>query len=71
MFGLPWRALGLGGTIPFLGLFGRAYPEAQFVVTGPRGPGNNAHVPDEWLHLEQTERVTEAVARIIDAHARS
>lgn len=71
VFGLPWRALGLGGTIPFLGLFGRAYPDAQFVVTGPRGPGNNAHVPDEWLHLRQTERVTEAVARIIDAHARS
>ncbi|WP_199429063.1 M20/M25/M40 family metallo-hydrolase [Qaidamihabitans albus] len=69
VFGKPWRALGLGGTIPFLGLFGRAYPDAQFVVTGPRGPGNNAHVPDEWLHLEQTERVTEAVARILHAHA--
>lgn len=71
VFGLPWRALGLGGTIPFLGMFGRAYPDAQFVVTGPRGPGNNAHVPDEWLHLPQTERVTEAVARIVHAHARS
>ncbi|MCP2255949.1 Acetylornithine deacetylase/Succinyl-diaminopimelate desuccinylase [Prauserella aidingensis] len=71
VFGLPWRALGLGGTIPFLGLFGHAYPDAQFVVTGPRGPGNNAHVPDEWLHLEQTERVTEAVARILDAHAKA
>ncbi|MEU6645003.1 M20/M25/M40 family metallo-hydrolase [Saccharomonospora sp. NPDC046836] len=69
VFGKPWRALGLGGTIPFLGLFGRAYPDAQFVVTGPRGPGNNAHVPDEWLHLDQTERVTEAVARILHAHA--
>ncbi|MBK1784684.1 M20/M25/M40 family metallo-hydrolase [Prauserella cavernicola] len=69
VFGRPWRALGLGGTIPFLGLFGRAYPDAQFVVTGPRGPGNNAHVPDEWLHLDQTARVTEAVARILHAHA--
>ncbi|MBN6035746.1 M20/M25/M40 family metallo-hydrolase [Amycolatopsis sp. 195334CR] len=69
VFGEPWRALGLGGTIPFLGLFAEAYPDAQFVVTGPRGPGNNAHVPDEWLHLEQTERVTEAVARILHAHA--
>lgn len=69
VFGKPWRALGLGGTIPFLGLFGRAYPDAQFVVTGPRGPGNNAHVPDEWLHLPQTARVTEAVAHILHAHA--
>lgn len=69
VFGVPWRALGLGGTIPFLGQFGKAYPRAQFVVTGPRGPGNNAHVPDEWLHLPQTERVTEAVARILHTHA--
>ncbi|AXB46369.1 M20/M25/M40 family metallo-hydrolase [Amycolatopsis albispora] len=69
VFGQPWRALGLGGTIPFLGLFAETYPDAQFVVTGPRGPGNNAHVPDEWLHLAQTERVTEAVARILHAHA--
>ncbi|WP_020669218.1 M20/M25/M40 family metallo-hydrolase [Amycolatopsis nigrescens] len=69
VFGRPWRALGMGGTIPFLGLFADAYPAAQFVVTGPRGPGNNAHVPDEWLHLAQTERVTEAVARILHSHA--
>ncbi|NIJ15025.1 acetylornithine deacetylase/succinyl-diaminopimelate desuccinylase-like protein [Saccharomonospora amisosensis] len=69
VFGKPWRALGLGGTIPFLGQFGHAYPQAQFVVTGPRGPGNNAHVPDEWLHLPQTERVTESLARILHAHA--
>ncbi|WP_158879503.1 M20/M25/M40 family metallo-hydrolase [Amycolatopsis anabasis] len=69
VFGKPWRANGLGGTIPFLGLFARAYPDAQFVATGPRGPGNNAHVPDEWLHLVQTERVTEAIARILHSHA--
>jgi acetylornithine deacetylase/succinyl-diaminopimelate desuccinylase-like protein len=68
VFGKPWRAVGLGGTIPFLGMFADAYPDAQFVATGPRGPGNNAHVPDEWLHLPQTERVTEAVARILHAH---
>ncbi|SFP81725.1 Acetylornithine deacetylase/Succinyl-diaminopimelate desuccinylase [Amycolatopsis arida] len=69
VFGRPWQAIGLGGSIPFLGLFARAYPDAQFVVTGPRGPGNNAHVPDEWLHLEQTARVTEAVAHLLHAHA--
>jgi acetylornithine deacetylase/succinyl-diaminopimelate desuccinylase-like protein len=69
VFGKPWRAIGLGGSIPFLGLFAQAYPDAQFVVTGSRGPGNNAHVPDEWLHLDQTGRVTEAVAHILHAHA--
>ncbi|MFC4005384.1 M20/M25/M40 family metallo-hydrolase [Prauserella oleivorans] len=70
VFGNPWRSVGLGGSIPFMGLLGEKYPEAQFLVTGALGPDSNAHVPDEWLHLGQAQRVTEAVARILDAHAR-
>jgi hypothetical protein len=30
---------------------------------------SNAHVPDEWLNVDQATRVTEAVALILDAHA--
>ncbi|WP_048876287.1 M20/M25/M40 family metallo-hydrolase [Saccharomonospora saliphila] len=69
VFGNPWRAVGLGGSIPFMGLLGEKYPEAQFLVTGALGPDSNAHVPDEWLHLDQARRVTEAIARVLDAHA--
>ncbi|PRX47598.1 acetylornithine deacetylase/succinyl-diaminopimelate desuccinylase-like protein [Prauserella shujinwangii] len=69
VFGAPWRAIGLGGSIPFMGLLGAKYPEAQFLVTGALGPDSNAHVPDEWLHLEQAQRVTEAVAHLLHAHA--
>jgi acetylornithine deacetylase/succinyl-diaminopimelate desuccinylase-like protein len=69
VFGAPWRSVGLGGSIPFMGLLGEKYPEAQFLVTGALGPDSNAHVPDEWLHLPQAQRVTEAVAHILDAHA--
>lgn len=70
VFGTPWRSIGLGGSIPFMGLLGELYPHAQFLVTGALGPDSNAHVPDEWLHLEQAARVTEAVAFMLDAHAR-
>ncbi|MEU6645004.1 M20/M25/M40 family metallo-hydrolase [Saccharomonospora sp. NPDC046836] len=70
VFGQQWRGVGLGGSIPFMGLLGEKYPEAQFLVTGALGPDSNAHVPDEWLHLDQAQRVTEAVAHILDAHAR-
>ncbi|SFA79021.1 Acetylornithine deacetylase/Succinyl-diaminopimelate desuccinylase [Amycolatopsis marina] len=70
VFGEPWRSVGLGGSIPFMGLLGEKYPEAQFLVTGVLGPDSNAHVPDEWLHVEHAQRVTEAVAHILDAHAR-
>ncbi|WP_043661520.1 M20/M25/M40 family metallo-hydrolase [Thermocrispum municipale] len=70
IFGAPYGAVGLGGSIPFMGLLGEKYPQAQFLVTGALGPDSNAHVPDEWLNLAQAERVTAAVAALLDAHAR-
>lgn len=70
VFGAPWRSIGLGGSIPFMGLLGELYPEAQFLVTGALGSDSNAHVPDEWLHLAQAARVTEAVAHMLDAHSK-
>lgn len=63
--------LGLGGSIPFMGTLGVAYPEAQFVVTGALSTDSNPHVPDEWLHIPHAKRVTESVALLLDAHARA
>ncbi|WP_197319625.1 M20/M25/M40 family metallo-hydrolase [Saccharomonospora sp. NB11] len=71
IFGKPWGNVGLGGSIPFMGLLGEKYPDAQFVVTGALGPDSNAHVPDEWLHLDYAQQVTETVATVLDAHATS
>ncbi|WP_370969645.1 M20/M25/M40 family metallo-hydrolase [Amycolatopsis sp. cg9] len=70
VFGRPHRATGMGGSIPFMGLLSRKYPAAQFLVTGACGSDSNIHVPDEWLHLDYAQQVTEAVAHILDAHAR-
>lgn len=69
-FGTSARHAGEGGTIPFLGMLGRRFPEAQFLVTGVLGPGSNAHGPNEFLDLATGERVTVAVAHVLDAHAR-
>ncbi|MCW4353583.1 M20/M25/M40 family metallo-hydrolase [Hoyosella sp. YIM 151337] len=71
VFGAPWRALGVGGSIPFMGLLHEAHPEAQFVVTGALGPDSNAHVPNESLNLAYAEKVTEAVAIILDRAAQA
>jgi acetylornithine deacetylase/succinyl-diaminopimelate desuccinylase-like protein len=68
-FGEAPRYLGEGGTIPFMGLLGRQFPEAQFVITGVSGPGTNAHGPNEFLDLPTARRVTAAVAHLLDAHA--
>ena len=68
--GNPWLTIRLGGSIPFMGTLAESYPDAQFVVTGALAADSNAHVPDEWLHIGQAKRVTEAVAHILAAHAR-
>jgi acetylornithine deacetylase/succinyl-diaminopimelate desuccinylase-like protein len=69
-FGSPARFAGEGGSIPFMGMLGARFPDAQFVVTGVMGPGSNAHGPNEFLDVPTAKRVTAAVAHVLDAHAR-
>jgi acetylornithine deacetylase/succinyl-diaminopimelate desuccinylase-like protein len=56
-----------GVTIPFMSMLGKAFPEAQFVITGVLGPGSNAHGPNEFLHLDYAQRLTCCVAELIAA----
>jgi len=69
-FGRPARAFGEGGTIPFMGMLGERFPDAQFMITGVLGPDANAHGPNEYLHLPTARRLSMAVAHVLDAHAR-
>ena len=55
-----------GFSIPFMSMLGRAFPQAQFVITGVLGPGSNAHGPNEFLHIEMAERLTGAIAHILE-----
>ncbi|MEO6627907.1 MAG: M20/M25/M40 family metallo-hydrolase, partial [Aquihabitans sp.] len=57
-FGKPPASLGEGGSIPFMGMLGKQFPEAQFLLTGVLGPGSNAHGPNEFLHLPTGRNVT-------------
>ena len=68
-FGQPARTFGEGGSIPFMGMLGEKFPEAQFVITGVLGPDANAHGPNEYLHLPTARRVSIATAHLLDAHA--
>jgi acetylornithine deacetylase/succinyl-diaminopimelate desuccinylase-like protein len=68
-FGRPWMAMGEGGTIPFMGMLGEKFPEAQFLITGLLGPGSNAHGPNEFLHVPTGKRLTAAVASVLASHA--
>eukprot|EP01094_Clydonella_sp_ATCC50884_P022744 TRINITY_DN5295_c0_g1_i2.p1 TRINITY_DN5295_c0_g1~~TRINITY_DN5295_c0_g1_i2.p1 ORF type:complete len:472 (-),score=170.01 TRINITY_DN5295_c0_g1_i2:249-1664(-) len=68
-FEKPHCYTGEGGSIPFMGMLGKRFPKAQFVITGVLGPASNAHGPNEFIHLEMSRRVTAAVAFILDRHA--
>ena len=65
--GLPPLATWTGGTIPFMAMMQGKYPEAMFLCTGTSGPGNNAHGPDEKLHIPSSKRLTVALSATISA----
>lgn len=69
-FGRPARSFGEGGSIPFMGMLGEKFPDAQFVITGVLLPDSNAHGPNEYLHVPTGRNLTVAVAHLLDAHAR-
>jgi acetylornithine deacetylase/succinyl-diaminopimelate desuccinylase-like protein len=58
-------SIGEGGTIPFMGMLGKKYPRAQFVITGVLGPSSNAHGPNEFIHLGFAKKLTACITRIL------
>ena len=67
-FGKPSMYMGTGGTIPFMGMLGERFPEAQFLITGLLGPKSNAHGPNEFLHIDTGKRLTSCVAQVLEDH---
>ena len=67
-FGKPAMYMGTGGSIPFMGMLGERFPEAQFLVTGLLGPKSNAHGPNEFLHVPTGRKLTACVAHVIADH---
>ena len=68
-FGREAALVGEGGSIPFIGMLGEKFPNAQFVITGVLGPHSNAHGPNEFIHLPTGRKVTAATALILAEHA--
>ena len=64
-FGREAASFGEGGSIPFMGMLGEMFPEAQFLVTGVLGPYSNAHGPNEFLHIQAGKNVTASVAKVL------
>jgi acetylornithine deacetylase/succinyl-diaminopimelate desuccinylase-like protein len=67
-FGAPAVHMGEGGSIPFMGMLGDKFPDAQFLITGVLGPHSNAHGPNEFLHIPTAKKLTACVAEVIARH---
>ncbi len=67
-FGRQACYMGEGGTIPFMGMLGEQFPQAQFMITGVLGPHSNAHGPNEFLELSTGAKLTCCVARVLADH---
>ena len=67
-FGRDAMYMGVGGSIPFMGMLGEKFPRTQFLVTGVLGPQSNAHGPNEFLDIATGKKVTACVAEVVAAH---
>ena len=61
--------IGVGGTIPFMGMLGERFPKTQFFITGVLGPHANAHGPNEFLHIDYARALTACVSLVLADHA--
>lgn len=58
-----------GGSIPFMGMLQKSYPNAKFIVTGVLGPNSNAHGPSERIDLDVFLKVTQCTAEILSRYS--
>ena len=68
-FGREAALMGEGGSIPFIGMLGEKFPDAQFVITGVLGPHSNAHGPNEFLHIPTAKKLSACIASVLADHA--
>ena len=68
-FGRQCLFQGEGGSIPFMGQLGAAFPKAQFAIMGLLGPNSNAHGPNEFLHIPYGKKLTMCVSELLAKHA--
>jgi acetylornithine deacetylase/succinyl-diaminopimelate desuccinylase-like protein len=64
-YGKDAVTFGEGGSIPFMGMLGERFPDAQFLITGVLGPHSNAHGPNEFLHIPFAKKLTACVAQVL------
>lgn len=65
-WGKPLARVGVGGSIPFVALFGRRYGDLPLILNGVMDPETTAHGPNESLHLGVFEKAILANVYLYD-----
>lgn len=55
-WGRPLLQIGVGGSIPFVALFGRKFSDLPLILNGVMDPETGAHGPDESMHVGVFEK---------------
>jgi acetylornithine deacetylase/succinyl-diaminopimelate desuccinylase-like protein len=65
-WGVPMARIGVGGSIPFVALFGRRYADLPLILNGVMDPETTAHGPNESLHLGVFRKAILANVHLLD-----
>lgn len=69
-WGRPLLQIGIGGSIPFVALFGKRYSHLPLILNGVMDPETGAHGPDESLHLGVFKKAVLANVYLLDELSR-
>ena len=65
-WGQPLLRVGVGGSIPFVALFGRRFGDLPLILNGVMDPETTAHGPNESMHLGVFEKAIKANIHLLD-----
>lgn len=66
----PLARIGVGGSIPFVALFGRRFGDLPLILNGVMDPETGAHGPNESLHLDVFRKAVLANVYLYDELSR-
>ena len=69
-WGRPLLQVGVGGSIPFVALFGRRYGDLPLILNGVMDPNTGAHGPNESMHVGIFQKAMLANVYLLDELAR-
>lgn len=70
-WGRPPLRVGLGGSIPFVALFGRRFSQLPLILNGVIDPETGAHGPNESMHVGVYTKTIKANVHLYDELARA